>query len=254
MADGDSNLAALRQRLRELHRAAGQPTLRQLKHNAELAGLKLATSTAHELLAGRRCPRWTTIEAYVRAAISHAQSRRPPAPVPAHLRDLQSWRLAFERATDGEAGRPMPTARASNARTTYLSFVLALDSAHQALRGVARSPLPQPDRTTAADGAVHDSLLYARREELLVLGALPVVVAGERAFLQLIAIRDVVRAGARLDSIEYHRPYHKFAEALWAMRVAVRAELGRPAFTPGALDRADWADYERCADCPPPDS
>ena len=251
MTDADANLAALRHRLHELHRAAGHPTLRQLKRHAELAGLKLATSTAHELLAGKRCPRWTTIEAYVRAAVSHAQSRRPPAVVSAHLEDLQSWRLAFERA-DGEAGRPMPAAGPLDL-AIYLNFVLALDSAHRALRGVARSVLQQPDRTSAADRAVNDSLLHARREELLILGALPVVVAGERAFLRLLAVRDAVRAGARLDAVEYHGPCHEFTEALWAMRIATRAELGRPAFTPQALHRTNWSDYERCAGCAPPE-
>jgi hypothetical protein len=252
MTNGDGHLAGLRNRLQELHRAAGRPTLRQLKHHAELAGLKLATSTTHELLAGRRFPRWTTIEAYVRAAVSHAHSRRPPMVVPAHLEDLRSWRLAFERA-DGEAGRPPRKAQPLDARRIYLGFILAVDSAHHALRGIAQSPAPRPDRSSAAEQAVHDSLLYARREELLVSGATPVVVAGEQVFGWLIAVRDAVRGGARLEAAAYHDPYHKLAEAHWALRMAVRAELGRPPFTPQALHRADWSDYDCCSGRVPPE-
>ena len=160
------------------------------------------------------------------------------------------WRSNGRTARRGGRRRK---AKPLDARTIYLGFILAVDSAHHALRGIARSPLPLPDRITAAEQAVHDSLLYARREELLVLGATPVVVAGEQVFLWLIAVRDAVRAGARLEAAAYHGPYHKLAEARWALRLAVRAELGRPPFTPQALHRADWSDYECCAGCVPPE-
>jgi hypothetical protein len=70
-------------------------------------------------------------------------------------------------------------------------------------------------------------------------------------FLRLIAVRDAVRTGARLDSAGYHLVYHPFSEALWRFRLALRACFGEDPFTPRSLGRADWSNRERCTGCGP---
>jgi hypothetical protein len=62
--------------------------------------------------------------------------------------------------------------------------------------------------------------------------------AGEHVFLQLVAIRNVVRTGASLESSAYQDAYSAFAEALWRFRSAVRTEFGNRALTPHLVDRA----------------
>lgn len=143
------------------------------------------------------------------------------------------------------ASQPLPAGLAIG-----LAYVLALDSAHAQLREVALTD-QSPDRVLAANRAVHDAGLYAVREQLLVAAPAAVVAAGESLFLRLIAVRDAVRTGARLDSAEYHLVYHPLAEALWRFRLALRACFDEDPFTPQTLDRADWSDRERCPGCGP---
>ncbi|WFE35094.1 helix-turn-helix transcriptional regulator [Micromonospora sp. WMMD975] len=152
---------------------------------------------------------------------------------------------ASQRDPDDQGGQavlPLSSAAA-------VAFMLAVDEAHNGLRAVARTDLPPLARRGPANDALHDARVYALRERLLVLGAAPLVTAAEAAFLRLIAVRDVIRAGARLEEAAYHQAYHPFAEALWAFRMALRVDLGQPPFTPDALGRQDWSDRERCRDC-----
>jgi hypothetical protein len=243
----DNGVAELRRRLRQLHLAAGRPTFRKLHEQASLAGRTLPISTAHELLAGRRRPRWVTVEAFVIAAVAYAHRRRPPADHPDRLGELAVWRRLYERI-DGPAD-PSPDGVRPHPRSTYVGFVLAVDAAHAALGEVARSRANPTARYDAANRVLNDSGVCAQRERLLAAGAPAVVAAGERLFLRLLGIQDAVRAGARADAEEYHAVYHPFAHALWAFRLAVRTELGRPPLTPQTLDRVDWSDHERCANC-----
>src|SRR5215468_10068173 len=98
----ENGVTELRRRLRQLHRIAGRPTFRKLHEQASLAGHTLPISTAHELLAGRRRPRWVTVEAFVVAAAQYARSRRPPIDLPDRLGDLGSWHRLYDRI-DGPA-------------------------------------------------------------------------------------------------------------------------------------------------------
>jgi hypothetical protein len=183
-----------------------------LHEEAERADRTLPVSTAQELLAGGRRPRWGTVEAFVVAAIEYARHRRPPLPLPDRLGDVEFWRRLYE-GIDGPAD-PRPDSAPAHATTTYVEFVQAV------LRDVARSP-----------------------------GAPAVITASEKLLLRMGGIYEAVRAGARPDSEQYHRAYHPFTDALWAFRLAVRTELGQAPLTPQALGRVDWSDQERCANC-----
>ncbi|MFG1850141.1 helix-turn-helix domain-containing protein [Micromonospora carbonacea] len=154
-----------------------------------------------------------------------------------------------EPTTDHRPDAPLTRGELPIPSATAVAFMLALDEAHNALRAVARADLPPSARHDAANETLHNARVYAIRERLLVLGAAPLVAAAEVAFLRLIAIRDAIRAGARLDGADYHRVYHPFAEGLWAFRMALRADLGQSPLTPEELGRADWSDRERCRDC-----
>lgn len=139
---------------------------------------------------------------------------------------------------------PLPPNLASG-----VTYMLALDAAHDGLRQVAERDMPAGKLLAEANRAVHDAGLYRAREQLLVTASKPLVTSGEMVFLRLIAVRDEVRRGARLKSREYHRAYHSYALALWSFRMALRVEFGHEPLTPDTLDRANWLDLERCADC-----
>ena len=132
---------------------------------------------------------------------------------------------------------------------TYVDFALALDTAHAALREVARTPADDPNRYGAGSSAVQASGLYGVRERLLMSASSVMVTAGETAFARLIDIRNAVRAGAMRSSRELHDVYHPFAEALWSFRVAARVELGQNSLNPGDLDRQSWSEREQCPVC-----
>ncbi|MEV6521301.1 hypothetical protein AB0M43_05055 [Longispora sp. NPDC051575] len=132
---------------------------------------------------------------------------------------------------------------------TYISFALALDSAHGQLREVARGGTQAAERRVAAGRAVGQSRLYKVREQLLMSGTADVVKAGEAAFADLIGIRNAVRTGATTRSAEYHDAYHAFAETLWTFRMAVRRSAGQRPMTPDVLDRRTWSERESCRYC-----
>jgi hypothetical protein len=120
-----------------------------------------------------------------------------------------------------------------------VDFALALDAAHASLRDIARTSGSDSGRT--AGQSVHGSGAYAARERLLMSASGELTAVAEDTFLKLIEVRNVVRSGAVLQSSEYHRAYHIFAEALWRFRLAVRAEFGSLPLTPRTLNRASTA-------------
>ncbi len=258
MGDLETNFDGLRVRLNQLHRAVGRPTYRQLRDQAALAGYRLPTSTCHELLTGSRMPRWATVEAFIVACMGHADSRRPPIPVPAQCRDLPTWQKLYDEAeqdfdhrdgTNPRATRPGQANRGPDQWQIYMDFALSVNTAHNALRMIAHSQADAPNLHMDANQAVDDSGLYAEREKLLAAGSPDVVIAGEPVFLQLIAVRDAIRNGAELASVEYHRAYRPFGEALWTFRMAVRAEFGQTRLTPETLSQSGRFEDEPCADC-----
>ncbi|MEV4080421.1 helix-turn-helix domain-containing protein [Nonomuraea fuscirosea] len=154
---------------------------------------------------------------------------------------------AGDGTSEGEAA---PAFDAEQIKMTYaVSFLCTLDSAHVALRDVAKTPSRAPDRERAATSTIQEAGLHKARELLLVSGSTSLVQTGESAFLHLIAIRNAIRRGARLNSPEYHREYHPFAEALWSFRMALRVDFGQAPLLPESLNRADWSDRDRCDIC-----
>lgn len=153
--------------------------------------------------------------------------------------------LAGARNDRGQRRRDRETDRIR----TYVDFALALDTAHAALREVARTAADDPGRYVAGSSAVQASGLYGVRERLLMSASRALVTAGETAFGRLIDIRNAVRAGAMRSSREMHDVYHPFAEALWSFRVAARVELGQNSLNPGDLDRQSWSEREECPVC-----
>ena len=139
--------------------------------------------------------------------------------------------------------------RESERLKTYIDFAQALETTHGALRVVARSAPDDPDRSSAAGQAVHDSGIYGVRERLLMSGTAELVEAGETAFGRLIGVRDAVRGGAVLSGRAYHDAYHAYAEALWTFRVTARRALGQRPITPGELGRVSWSEREQCPEC-----
>jgi hypothetical protein len=130
-----------------------------------------------------------------------------------------------------------------------VAFSLALNDALNALRDVARSDAAGEERRRAAARAVNDAETYSARERLLITASENLVAVADTAFHRLIDIRNVVRAGADLDSAAYHHSYHAYAEALWAFRLTVRVDLGETAIEPELLGLSDWSDADRCAVC-----
>lgn len=132
-------------------------------------------------------------------------------------------------------------------RRQAVAFTVALVSALGALRLAAAPDLDPAVRRTAAGEAV--APVYAVREQLLVTGTSAQIAAGENAFQALIRVRDIVRAGSALESAAYHDAYHPFAEALWRLRLTVRADMGEPVLTPQELSLPDWTDRDQCDTC-----
>lgn len=139
--------------------------------------------------------------------------------------------------------------RESERLRTYVDFALALHAAHGALREIAGGASSGSARHAAAGAAVGNSDLYGVRERLLMSGTTDMVRSGEAAFRALIAMRDVVRAGAVLSGSDYHDAYHSYAESLWSFRVAARQELGQRAITADALGHVSWSEREECEQC-----
>ncbi|MFI6823263.1 hypothetical protein ACIBJE_20235 [Micromonospora sp. NPDC050187] len=135
-----------------------------------------------------------------------------------------------------------------------LEFALALDSAHSGLREVAQDHDDPRDRLRPANRAVHRAGVFAARERLLVAGTVDLVKTGELAYDRLIAVRNAVRSGATLQSREYHQAYHAFAEAIWQLRMAARADLDQAVLEPADLDRRSWSEREGCHRCLEPAS
>ena len=132
-------------------------------------------------------------------------------------------------------------------RRYCVEYIVAMSRAHGALRAIATAGgFPAELRARAAEAM---DPLFVAREQLLISGTGPLVVAGEEAFHRLVGIRDAVRVGEPLDSAAYHDAYHAFADAVWRFRMAIRADLREPDLTPEDLGRPDWTDRESCSVC-----
>ncbi|WP_229075086.1 helix-turn-helix transcriptional regulator [Actinoplanes sp. DH11] len=209
-----------------------------LNNTSIAARAGMSRSFVGELLNGRKAPIPSTaarLAAVLGASPAEVTLARRLAE---QLRDLRR----YERARDGRDAERGP---ATDLWGICVAFVLALDTAHNALRECARGR-HDGALSEAATFAVHESGLYAQRERMLLSGSPELVAAAEKVFLALVDIRTTIMGGAGLDASEYHAVYHPFAEAMWNFRGAVRAAFGQAPLTPELLMRADWSDRDQC--------
>jgi hypothetical protein len=155
-----------------------------------------------------------------------------------------SGTLVADRRRDG---RLRDRDRDLERRRYCVEYTVALAEALGRLRQVVgRAPDAGARRAAAAEAM---EPVHIVREQVLVSGTADLLVASEAAFHRLVDVRDVIRAGAELDSVAFHDAYHGFSDALWRFRLAVRADLHEPALAAADLDRPDWTDRDRCAVC-----
>ena len=134
-------------------------------------------------------------------------------------------------------------------QAAYSEMVLALGAGLEALRQVANAEVSAQRRDTQARSAVGQAGVYVAREKILMTASPGVVGASEAVFDGLIGIRDAVREGARRRSPEFHVAYHRYAERMWALRLAIRKDLHAEKFTAADLNRTDWDGETSCDVC-----
>ncbi|BFV55950.1 hypothetical protein KCMC57_up10540 [Kitasatospora sp. CMC57] len=137
-------------------------------------------------------------------------------------------------------------------REVYTAFIAAASTAHAELVRLARNsadPGLAGQAEEASRAVLVDAGLYDVRERLYIDASEPVAGAGQRMFEQLRALRRVVADGAPQSSTAFHDAYHPYIEAVWAYRVAVRAELEGRALTPAVFGWSAWDGRERCPVC-----
>ncbi|MEV0570320.1 hypothetical protein [Dactylosporangium sp. NPDC050588] len=229
--------------LRQLRASAGNPKYLQMARTTGRSRTALAEAAGGDHLAA-----WDTVAAYITAC-----GGRP-------LEWLSRWETVRDAVREarvhnripqhGSMERPGTTtdpvkATATDLRALCIEFALALDTAHNGLRAVSKAG-PSPDLVGVANLTVHRSGIYAYREQMLMTASPALVAAAETAFLAMIAVRDAVRSGTGLQSVDYHKVYHPYAVAIWQFRLAVRGELSQPPIEPATVQRTDWSDTERC--------
>jgi hypothetical protein len=133
----------------------------------------------------------------------------------------------------------------------YAEIVLALGAGLEALRNVDTTATPER-LLVMSSTAMTKAGVYVGREKVLMTGVPKVVEAAEAAFDALIGVRQVVRAGAALRSLEYHDAYHPYEERMWRLRLAIRDDLNVSRLSIRDLDRADWSGRGTCRVCNPP--
>jgi hypothetical protein len=138
---------------------------------------------------------------------------------------------------------------AAEKRVKYLQFIAALHSLHSNLRQCAESAGNEIELSQATSDAVRDSHIYEAREGMLVTAGRDVARMAEDAFAKTMAIQPVIRAGFAIKSPEYHNAYHDYAEALWRLRMEIRADLGIAPLRPADLGQLSWSEREDCTFC-----
>jgi hypothetical protein len=134
-------------------------------------------------------------------------------------------------------------------RRSYLDFILAVETAHSSLRRLAVPDRPAGDIVAETREAMATSGVYGAREKLIITADRAIVHAGEATLRALNGVRDAVRAGARLNTIDFHNAYHRYAEAVWALRRAARVDLGASPISPEDLGKSSWDSQQNCTFC-----
>lgn len=134
-------------------------------------------------------------------------------------------------------------------RAVYIEFISAAGVCHARLRQIAQAPDAEADLEAATRAALNEAALYEVRERLFIDATTVVASAGQEMFAQLRGVQRAVAAGATQTSPAFHNAYHPYLGAVWAFRVAVRAELEGQPFSPAAFGWQGWDGKERCAIC-----
>lgn len=135
-------------------------------------------------------------------------------------------------------------------RDSYIAYLVSLDGAFSALRTLADPAGIAPGELEAGtQRAMSDAGVYRNRERLLLAGSPSVLSPAEIVLRRLAVMRDAVRAGARRRTPQYHEPYHAYAEALWRLRQAIRADIGSASITLADLERETWDSRATCEQC-----
>jgi tetratricopeptide (TPR) repeat protein len=133
----------MRDELRELHRAAGAPTMNSLKAHADREGHSVSRATLATVLKGPHRPRWATAEAFIDACLSYARTRR--VTVPADMTDLSRWRELYDAGSPPDRGTPARPAvrntlpagpRAFTGRAEQLRLITSLPGSGPAVAAV----------------------------------------------------------------------------------------------------------------------
>jgi hypothetical protein len=134
-------------------------------------------------------------------------------------------------------------------RQSYLTFILAVEAAHSRLREVASPQREVADRSVEARAAITDSGVFSARETFIVTANHTLLRAGEETLEALMQTYRRVRDGSRTNSMEYHDAYHRYAEAIWALRQAARADLGAAPISPADVGKESWDSQADCDFC-----
>ncbi|GAA4684225.1 hypothetical protein GCM10023347_44040 [Streptomyces chumphonensis] len=152
-----------------------------------------------------------------------------------------------------EGGRELAERR----RAVSVDFIGAAETCHARLRQLAQESAEETGRTAdelaaQARAALADSGLGEARERLFIDASATVAGAGQTMFQRLRALQAAVAAGAQPSSAAFHNAYHPYIGAVWAYRVAVRAETEGRSLTPETFGWSRWDGTDRCTLCPPP--
>ncbi len=134
-------------------------------------------------------------------------------------------------------------------RKSYLDFIAAVEATHSGLRRVADPSRPHQDLVLEAREVMGSNGIYGAREKLIVTASPNIVHAAEMTLQGLNSVRNAVRAGAALQTIEYHNAYHIYADAVWGLRRAARADLGGSPLSPSDVGKISWDARENCDFC-----
>lgn len=137
--------------------------------------------------------------------------------------------IAFSGSVLSEFIRSRREERKSRTQTKHqvaIDFILAANRAHGLLRRVAWQAMEASQLQKAARNAVGNSGLHDAREQVLISAPHGMALATERAFFAVIAIRDAIASGSRLDSPAYRQAKGDFDHAIWSVRQAAREDIG----------------------------
>jgi hypothetical protein len=153
--------------------------------------------------------------------------------------------IAHSLRSRDERRRTSSTAR----RDSYVAYLVALDAGYSRLRQLADPDDPPENLEVQTRRAAGEAGIYEARERLLLVGNPPVLGPAERVLQRLGRVRQAVRDGAKLHTPAFHDAYHPYAEALWHLRTAIRADLGSTPLTPADVEKESWDSQASCDFC-----